>query len=488
MRHDYPAQAVAQSRPSARISAAIAGFTAGTSLSDVPAPVEQFSRLLLLDTFGALLGGLRYPQVRRLGSELADAEPAAGGFVFSRLMTLGTAATWLDADSGGSFHPQGHRLPPVPTAHPAPHVLPVLLHEAAWRDTDDRRLLEVFTLATEVGMRSGVASSLRPGLHPHGVHGPGAAAIAAALLSGVPSDRVGEAFLLGSCLPLAATLDVPMRGGTIRNAWTGLGAYYGAIAAQRVAAGARCDDAPYLRLFDGAVCTDFDENLVIEHLGRRWALLDSYLKPYACARWIHPALDAARAALVHAGVPHGPGSTAPEGLRAGEVEHIDVDTFAFAASLSAVDIGSDMQARFSLPYSLAALMVDGVLHSGGFLPERLARQDVADLARRVVVREAAEMTAGLPGERPATVTVYLRDGRIGRASVRNARGNPGDPLSTAEVIEKFRGNVGELLSAEAIDEVVIAVLASDRSDLVGPQPAQPLTHVLARLARTLVPT
>ncbi len=72
------------------------------------------------------------PAGAAFGDSLRGPEPTGpGDLPFGRLVTLGTAATWLDADSGGSFHPQGHRLPPVPTAHPAPHSLPVLLHAAA---------------------------------------------------------------------------------------------------------------------------------------------------------------------------------------------------------------------------------------------------------------------------------------------------------------------------------------------------------------------
>ncbi len=481
------------SAANAPIRDAVSRFAAGTRLAQVPPPVRAFSSLLLLDTLGALAGGLRYPPVKQLGAALANTEVASRAAAFARLMTLGTAATWLDADSGGSFHPQGHRLPPVPTAHPAPHVLPVLLHRAADHDLDDLRLLEVFTVASEIGMRSGRASSLRPGLHPHGVHGPGAAAVAAGLLRELPPDLLGHAFLLGSNLPLAATLDVPMRGGTVRNAWTGLGAYYGASAADRVAAGARTDDSLYRRLFDGAVCTDLDLDLVVGGLGQRWTLLESYLKPYACARWIHPALDAARAAVADlapssSSPRHDPSRDThpdphrPSPLRAEDVESIEVETFAFAASLSQVDIGSDMQARFSLPYSMAALLVDGVLDAGSYLPEQLRRDHVAALARRVSLRERSDLSAALPRERPATVTLRLRDGRSGRGQVRNARGNPNDPLTVDEVVAKFRGNVGGLLSREMADEVVGAMIEAGSPTA----PVASPTRALAAAARVLM--
>jgi len=453
---------------------AVADFAATTRLRDLPDPVQRFGRLLFVDTLGALLGGLRYPPVKRLARALAHAETPGATSPLARLMTLGTAATWLDADSGGSFHPQGHRLPPVPTAHPAPHILPALLDAAAERDLDDSLLLEVFLVAAEVGMRSGVASSLRVGLHPHGVHGPGAAALATALLRGLPPERLGDAYLLGSCLPLAATLDVPVRGGTVRNAWTGLGSYYGAVATDLVVAGARCDDAPYRRLFDSAVCTDLDDDLAVGGLGRTWTILDSYLKPYACARWIHPALDATRLALAEA---YG-GSAGTVAVDPAEVEKVEIETFAFAASLSATEVTSDMQARFSLPYALAALVADGVLDAGTFLADGLDRSAVADLARRVDLVEDPAMTAALPRQRPATVTVYLRDGRQGTGRVRNARGNPDQPLTAEEVMVKFRGNVGDLVPHVLVEEVLGALLPAEEH--------LPATHTVARLARVVL--
>jgi 2-methylcitrate dehydratase PrpD len=445
--------------------AAIGRFAAETHVADVPADVVDFARLLLIDTLGALLGGLRYPPVRQLaGTVAADEGPETGAAPFGTLLTLGTAATWLDADSGGSFHPQGHRLPPVPTAHPAPHSLPVLLHAAASNGTSDRRLLEIFVVANEIGLRSGTASSLRPGLHPHGVHGPAAAALSAVLVRAGTAGELARAFLLGSSLPLAATLAVPMHGGTVRNVWTGLGGWYGALAGELARDTAEDDPGTYSALFDGAVCTGLSVDQLVGGLGSRWELVNSYLKPYACARWIHPALDAVLVA------------TAAEGVRGEDVLEVEVDTFAFAASLDAVDVRSDMHARFSLPYSVAALLTDGVLDAGSFLPEQLSRRSVAELARRVRVREDAAYSAALPVERPARVVVRTTDGRDLSAEVRNARGNPATPLSREEVASKFRRNAGDLVDRQVTEGVLAALLDPPGGD----------TDSLAVLARAVL--
>jgi 2-methylcitrate dehydratase PrpD len=446
-----------------RHAAAIGTFGTALRLEDVPDDITAFTRLLLMDTLGALLGGLRYPPVQRLARDLAAAEPPATSVPFDRLVTLGAAATWLDADSGGSFHPQGHRLPPVPTAHPAPHVLPVLLHAAAEEGIDDQRLLEVFLAATEIGLRHSVASTLRLGLHPHGVHGPGATALAGVLLRKGSAEEAAAAFLLGSSLPMAAVLSVPMRGGTVRNVWTGLGSYHGALAAHRAPEVGRVSAAAFSALFDGAVATDLVPEDLVGGLGQRWEIGNSYLKPYACARWIHPALDATAQAL--AGVT----------LAAAEVESVAVEAFAFAASLDSLDIRTDMQARFSLPYCLATFLTDGHLAAPSFLPEGLARPETLALARRVTVTEEPAFSAALPRERPTRVTVRGKDGATWTGAVRNARGNPSDPLSAAEVELKFRRNVGDLLPPDVVDAAVRGLL----------EPGARST-TLASLARTLL--
>ncbi|WP_433616536.1 MmgE/PrpD family protein [Dactylosporangium sp. CA-139114] len=449
-------------------TARIAAFTNDARLGDAPDEVVAFTRLLLLDTLGALLGGLRYPPVRAFGDGLRAAAPAGPrDLPFGRLVTLGAAATWLDADSGGSFHPQGHRLPPVPTAHPAPHCLPILLHAAAAAGTGDRRVLEIFLLANEIGMRFGVGTALRPGLHPHGIHGPIAAALATALLHQLSPASTAAAVELAGGLPLAATLAVPMHGGTVRNLWTGLGAYYGAAAAGRAADGATAPAGQLGALFNGAVTTDLSTVELTGELGTRWRITDSYLKPYACARWVHPALDAYRLAV----------ADVPDPLAfGGGLAAIEVDTFAFAASLSAAEVGSDLHARFSVPVSLATLALDGELAAPGFLPDRLARPRVGELAALVRMREDPAFSAALPRERPTTATLRWRDGATRSATVRNARGNPSDPLSPAEVADKFRRNAAEVLSPATADAAVAALTGDAATD----------GDSLARVAREVI--
>lgn len=233
-----------------------------------------------------------------------------------------------------------------------------------------------------------------------------------------------------------------MRGGTVRNVWTGLGAFLGAQCASRAAAGERGDAEAVRELYGEAVCTDWELAEIEDDLGTRWRILDSYLKPYACARWIHPTVDALAGAISAAGREVRPGLHA-------EMTRIEVRTFAFAASLSARAPKTDMHARFSLPTCMAAFAVHGGLVADTFLPTRLADPGVAATAHMVTIREDAQFTAALPVERPASVTVTWHDGTTSSATVRNARGNPDAPLPLHEVELKFRANVGSLITPDS---------------------------------------
>ena len=100
------------------------------------------------------------------------------------------------------------------------------------------------------------------------------------------------------------------------------------------------------------------------------------------------------------------GSIEPE-----EIETIGVDTYVWAAQLDHPEPASMLAAKFSMPFSIATRIVNGNTSLDSFRDK--AREDIRTraLARRIVVNEDLALTARLPGERPARVTITLRDGR-----------------------------------------------------------------------------
>ena len=98
-------------------------------------------------------------------------------------------------------------------------------------------------------------------------------------------------------------------------------------------------------------------------------------------------------------------------------------------------------AKFSLPWSVAALLLDGDIAVATYDPGSVARPEVAALAGRV--RTVVTGGDGVAADAPGHVRVTLRDGSTLEGAVNRSTGGPQSPLSDADLHGKFLGNAGE---------------------------------------------
>lgn len=435
---------------SAAALSALVRFVSTTSLRDVPDEIVNDARRSLTDTVACMLGGSTAEPVRQLSEHLHDAAGRAPIIGSTRRATPqdaalvgGIAGTWMDADSGGTKHPAGGRVPPVPTAHPPVHIVPALLACVAdSRPMDGAELLRIYLLSYELGARIGTASRLLPGVHPHGVHGTSAAAVACGLARGLSADALARAIELATALPLVTSLHVAMIGATVRNAYAGLGARNGMLAVDATVAGIRAPEDVVENMLSSEVSDALDEARLVDGLGTHWEAARGYIKLHACARWIHPALDAAAGLL------------SDDGMDPEQVEAIEVRTFRFAAMLNNPRPATDLAGKFSLPYAVAALVAYGRVELEAFSASALRRHDILDLAGRVVVVEDAAYTAALPARRPTAVTIRFRGGRSLSAAVDGSRGDPETAFTIDELEGKFLRLAGAALDSDRAESAL----------------------------------
>ncbi len=129
----------------------------------LPPKVEAKARLLLLDTFGCLLAGLRHPEVKQFGQALRLAFPGDTAWPTSDIKlgaagsaALGAAAAcWDEACEGNS---SAHGRPGLP-------VVPALLALSATHDISLGDLLAALVTGYEIGARGGEAWRIPPGWH-----------------------------------------------------------------------------------------------------------------------------------------------------------------------------------------------------------------------------------------------------------------------------------------------------------------------------------
>ena len=113
----------------------------------------------------------------------------------------------------------------------------------------------------------------------------------------------------------------------------------------------------------------------------------------------------------------------------------------------------------SIPYNFAVTYVLGKTGMEAFTQEALSDPRVQALTKKVTVLEDVRMTAAFPQKTIAQVELELEDGRVMTGESVLPKGEPENPLSLEETIEKF----SELASyggktQEQITQIVEAVL------------------------------
>lgn len=187
----------------------------------------------------------------------------------------------------------------------------------------------------------------------------------------------------------------------------------------------------------------YDRDRILDGLGRRFEISDTYFKPYACCRYIHPALDAFLS--LHQ----------DHGFSSFEIDRIEVDTFRFALRLAnSLDPVNLTALQYSLPYCLAVLALEGPEALAPIASGLLHRAEFTAFASKIVLRCDSEAEGRFPAETCAKVTVLLKSGRRLCYQMTGARGDPAWPMDRNDIIAKFqsvtRGRLSPDLQIEAI--------------------------------------
>lgn len=412
------------------------------TLESLPDSVVDESRRVLIDTVGVILGGASDPVVQRLALVLAAQSGSPTSTILGTGTTAdamwaalvnGTAGVWHDFDAGNRYL----------GGHPAVHAIPAGLALAERQGCSGRVLLEATIAGYEVAARVGLGARLRAALHPHGSWPTVGAAVAAARVLDLDTAGLRETLNASTSLTLATSWQAAREGATVRNVYAGFGAAMGVLAADLVSMGFTGELDGVTTVFGSIAGESIDAAAAIEQLGSRWEIERGYLKHYACARYLHPALD-----VLHS-------LATDHGFEAAEVHGVAVETFAFAATFDDPEPRTSLAARFSLPFAAATLLVNGDAGVDDFGAEQLSDGAVRTLAQRVSVRSDPAMTAAGPAEAGARVTVELADGRRLSAATTVPRGETARaPMSDDDLDGKFMALARSVLPQGAAVELL----------------------------------
>jgi 2-methylcitrate dehydratase len=408
----------------------LANFVERAQLRDLSSEAVEQLKIRVLDTLGVAIGALHAEPVaaiRKLMVELGGRPLAtliAGGKTAPDRAAFFNGALSRYLDFMDSYLAEGE------TCHPSDN-LGAVLAAAEMRGASGADFLTALAVAYQVHTRLSDVAPVRDRGFDHTTQGAYAAAAGAAKALGLPRDRIANAIAISGTANNALRVT---RTGTLSH-WKGLAYSNTAMAATHAALLAARGITGPEAVFEGnkgfkeTIAGPFEIDWQKEDLER---VRLTILKKHNAEIHAQSALDAAL------------DIRARPGFAVNRVRAVRLSTFRVAHQIIGGGEEGDKrfvrtkeQADHSLPYMLAAALIDGEVQPEQYTPERIAAADVQTLLRKVTITPKMSLSARFPQSLPGELEVELEDGTIFSAQRESYHGFHTNPFDWTAAQAKF---------------------------------------------------
>src|SRR6202166_1822532 len=415
-------------------------FVNRTKYDEIPANVIELGKKSILDGLGLALAGSR-----------AESGPISRKFVeqsgacVGKATIIGTAKKtsprFAALLNGISIHADDFDDTQLAAAkdrvygllmHPTVPVLPAIFALAEQQPVSGKDWLLAYQIGAEVSCKIAEAISPRhyqDGFHTTGTCGPFGSAAACAKLLKFDLGKTLNSFGLagshsGGLRENFGTMTKPFQAGHAAES--------GLVSAEMAALGWTAAEQILEadRGFFHAAGGSYDPSAIMNRLGQPWTFADPgvSLKPYPSGSLAHPAMtELARLIEVN-------------NIQANQVEKVDVGAnHNMTTTLLHHQPKTGLEAKFSMEYCLAILLLERKAGLGEFSDKVVQRPDVQEMVRKINFYVDPEAESAGFDKMTSILRIHLKDGRAitGRADF--AKGSPADPMTFEEAATKFRG-------------------------------------------------
>ncbi len=426
-----------------------------------PKALDHHARRAVLDWTGALVAGASAEPSQRLRRAYADegqGGPASVAGTPQRHAvraaaflngTISHVAEFDDIFRDGVYHPA---CPTISAIWPL----------AEQRQASLGQTLRAVVAGYEVSNR--IARAIQPShyqwFHTTGTVGVFGASAGAAAVLGLGAEAAAHAMAMAGTF--ASGLQQAFRSDAMsKPAHAGHAAEVGVQAALMAEAGM----TGALDLLEGpaglgaAMCDAPRWDQALDGLGQTFLIGQMTFKNHGCCGHNFAALDG----LAHLMRTHG--------LRAQDLAAVRVGGYRATVEVCAQrHPRTPFEAKFSLSHTLACQALLGSVRERAVAPEQLGRADLQAFERLVSVTLDEDCDRAFPRQRSARVTVRLHDGRELVHHQHTRHGDPDDPLTDAELIDKFMELTSPRLGERDARWLVEAIL--ERQDVTPAELAQ----------------
>lgn len=427
-----------------------ARFIAALAYDDLPRAVVERAKSALLDWAGAALVGSTSDSAWKLVGLLDE----LGGSPEATVVAQGRRYPALHAALANGAMAAVHEVDDAHhdcRIHPGLPVISAVLALAERQGTPGRRVIEAIVAGYEVTVRLAAALGVHHNdyWHSTGTAGAVGAAAASCKVLGLAAAPIAGALGLGATQAAGLIDGIEGRALAAKHFHGGKAAQNGILAAllaSRDYLGSPTvieGEWGFLRAFSRATLEE--RQAAVDGLGARWAILRNIFKPFACCLAAQPG--------VHAVL----GLVTEHALGPDDIAAIDAAVHPSALYMTRnPDPRTPLQAKFSLPFCLAAAVVYRDLGVRVFDEPALGDARVRGLMARVRLEARDDLTRV-----QTRIDVRTRDDRtLRRIAERRS-------LSADEVEPKFRCLVDGLVKPHRADEIVEWIATLDaRADLL----------------------
>lgn len=422
------------------LTAQVAEFAVNTQFSEVPTETIDLGKKSILDGLGLALSGSKAETAGLIEQYIKSLGCEAGG-----ASVLGSAAKhpprFAALANGIAIHVDDFDDTQLAAAkdrvygllvHPTVCVLPAALATAEISGKSGKDLLLAYELGVEVECK--IAEAISPRHYEDGFHSTGTCGVfggtsACAKLKGLDVVHTARSFAI------AASHAAGLREnfGTMMKAFqAGHATESGVVAADLAAMGWTGAEQilEAQRGFFHAYGGTFDPAAIVDRLGNPWTFQNPgvSIKPFPSGSLTHPGMTEILR-LIRA-----------NSIRAADVERVDIGTnHNMLNTLIHHKPTTGLQAKFSMEFCMAILLLDGKADQTKFTDIVVNRPDVQEMISRVQFYTDPEAEKAGYDKMTTILKITLKDGRVIRGKADFGKGSPVNPMSYDEVAAKFLG-------------------------------------------------
>ena len=442
------------------ISEQLAAFAADFDKQVIPAVVRERARHLMLDSLGIAFASRAYDFAEKAMAGMRDLNEGGQSMVIgttekldtrNAILINGILIHGLDFDD---THAKG-------VIHATASVLPTVLAVAAKYDRSGADVVSAYILGVEVATRLATVAKggfHQIGFHPTGLIGTFGCAVAAGYLMELTEaqyvDALGLALSVGS-----GSLEFLNDGAwnkRMHPGWAGAAGVTAATMAKHGYRGTRQAFEGRFGLYRSHLSNeqDYDIALATADLGRVWEVVNVSVKPLPACHFTHAAIDAA--IRIHA-----KGVSVEDIVRVDVLVPAEVVKTVCEPEAQKRNPANSYEAQFSIPYLVGTGLLKGRLTLEDIEAPALFDHQVLDLASRTFYRHDPDTS--FPKYFDGEVIVTLKSGEVLREREAVNRGAVDRPLTTEDIIQKFRQNASRQLEYQRVIDIEKAVLGMEKN-------------------------